>query len=227
MQYFRYQQTVANNTKPKLIILSLDMLSLQHKYEKYNLDQFLPYLLNNKIIEAQLSPYHWFRHADFQLPFLRYLGKSESLLTVLKKIRKVSSDESYRTRGYRGMDMVWTQDFEKQKALHNHARGQINQEAFDLFRRFVGSCTQDGIPVVMVYSPEHIEGQKYITNRDSIILVYKNVAKQFQLPFLDYSDNSICREKHFFYNTMHLNTAGSKRFSAILAHDLKSITGWN
>jgi len=71
--------------------------------------------------------------------------------------------------------------------------------------------------LIFVYTPEFIDGQKFMSNRDEIIDLYKIISNKYSIKFYDYSQDSICLNKKYFYNSMHLNKFGSEIFSRNLA----------
>ena len=73
----------------------------------------------------------------------------------------------------------------------------------------------------IVYTPVHIDGQKFVTNRDELIETYNNYSSKYSIRFYDYSKDSICLDRSYFYNSTHLNKKGSEIFSKKLANDLK------
>ena len=58
-------------------------------------------------------------------------------------------------------------------------------------------------------------------NRDEIVERYKKTLKQYDLPLLDYSKDSISYQQKWFYNTTHLNDKGADEFTRKLAQDLQ------
>ena len=53
--------------------------------------------------------------------------------------------------------------------------------------------------------------------------LYKQIATEYNIPFLDYSNHEICYNKNNFYNTTHMNGTAATRFSQILAEDIKPL----
>ena len=51
--------------------------------------------------------------------------------------------------------------------------------------------------------------------------IYKNISMKYNIPFLDYSSDTICLSKDYFYNAEHLNLMGTNLFSRKLTSDLK------
>jgi tagatose-1,6-bisphosphate aldolase len=72
---------------------------------------------------------------------------------------------------------------------------------------------KEGVKVVFVYTPEYIEGQKFIQGRKELISLYSKYSKQYNIPFYDFSNDVICYKKDFFYNSNHLNKDGAELFT--------------
>ena len=72
LQYFRHCMLLKYNRKPKIIIASLDMFTLENKKELYNSEQFLPYMLRNNDIKKATASYVGFNWYDYEIPLIRY-----------------------------------------------------------------------------------------------------------------------------------------------------------
>ena len=90
------------------------------------------------------------------------------------------------------------------------------------FEQFINECNRDGIKVIFVYSPEYIDGQVFVKNRKEIISKYQYFANKYNLDFFDYSNDTMCMKKEFFYNAEHLNKKGSELFTKKLVRDMKN-----
>ena len=91
-----------------------------------------------------------------------------------------------------------------------------------LFENFIKECKQNQIELIFVYTPEYIEGQKLFSNRTELMDFYKSISNHYSIPFYDYSADSLCYQKKYFYNASHLNQQGAEIFSRKLASDLKN-----
>jgi len=223
LQYLRHIELLKFNKKPGYIILNLDMFSLEKKKELYNLDQFLPFMLFNKNIYTYTSSYEGFSYFDYHIPLVRFAGKRETMLNAIIGFLNIVSYSPMRKKGYKGMESVWNNDFEKAKSKYEKYEVEIDPDTEKLLNEFFSECKEQNIKVILVYSPEHVEFQEFIKNRNEIISIYEEYSSKYNIPFLDYSDNFLCKEKHFFYNSTHLNKTGSEIFTSLLAKDLKAI----
>lgn len=222
MQYLRHLEYLNHNEKPSRIIMSVDVFTFQKEADLYYNNQFLPYMLWNKNIKKYTSSYNGFDVFDYNIPLFRFLRdraiKSKCFQIALNK----NLLPPYRIQGFKGMDREWNNDFEKAREEMSFFEVQIHEPSILLFKQFIEECKALNIEVDLVYTPEHISGQKFVSNRVEIFEIFNEIANEYDLLFLDYSDNELCFNKKYFYNASHLNLEGSKLFTQILIKDLKS-----
>ena len=221
LQYLRYQQVLKHNRRPKLIILSLDYFTLKKNKDLYNSGQFLPYMLwNNEIKQATLS-YNGFESLDYEIPLIRYYGKYDALEIAFRFFSGHLSNPITRVKGYEGRNEKWNSDFDKAKLTMKNLEVKLDAPTIKLFEQFINECKANNIKLVFVYTPEYIEGQKFVKNRGQIMGLYKKFSKDYQIPFYDYSNDSISYQKKYFYNASHLNKYGSELFTKKFVDTLK------
>jgi hypothetical protein len=221
LQYLRHKKFLKYNNPPKKIILCTDVFSFAKNENLYGMNQFLPFMLFDFDIVSYTSKYNGFDIADYFIPLIRYYGKINGNNSVFNT--NFNSNQKYRDRGYRGMEKEWNDDFSKAKIKNPNYSINCDFEIVNLFDKFLTDCEKDGIKVYLVNTPEYIEGQKYVTNRKQILNKIEFYSKKHNLPFLNYSDDDICHNKDYFYNSTHLNKKGAEIFSRKLASDLKSL----
>ncbi|MES3017972.1 MAG: hypothetical protein V4721_09345 [Bacteroidota bacterium] len=220
LQYLRHKELIKNNKKPAYILLSLDIFSLQNNTGLYNFQQFLPFLLWNKNIYQYTSSYKGFTFYDYNVPMLRYLYNTSALLAALKSFTNVRNT-SVRNKGYMGMEYTWNLDLDNAKAQFNAYEVKFDPALTRLLDQFIQECNASNIKLILLYTPEYIEGQAFVKNRAEMILKYKQLAEKYKLQFLDYSGDELSMQKDFFYNAQHLNKKGSEIFTNKLVKDLK------
>lgn len=221
LQHLRHKALLKYNQAPKIIVLSVGPFTLNKRENLYNLDQFLPFMYKEDVY-AYTSSYDGFTVLDYSIPLLRYIGKREAILTALKDHKKNKKNGiSYRVKGYKGMDRSWNQDLEIAKSKMDHIEITKHKDSELLLDDFLTECKTEEIKVILVYSPTYIEGQRFIKNREEIIDTYHGLAIKHEIPFLDYSNNSMCYDKDLFYNSIHLNIKGSELFTKMFVDDLK------
>jgi hypothetical protein len=222
MQLWRYNTFLEKNKRPSVIIYSLDIFMLSHTNELFNKDQFLPYMLFNDNMENYLQQYQGFDYYDYKIPFIRYCGAQTALLHTLRITVKPSSNKNGRVKGFYAEDKTWNNDFEKVKQQMNKFDVSIDSNILKQFDEFLSSCEKNGTKVVLVYSPEYIEGQAFVKNRKEVMATFTKLADKHTIPFFDYSSDALCDEKSFFYNATHLNRKGAHLFSEKLSGVIKN-----
>lgn len=219
MQYLRHREYLRYNQPPKLIIHSVDVFTLEKRGDLYNMNQFLPFMLWNWNMYQYTSSEKGFMIFDYCIPFVRYFSQK----SVLENLDFSKNQTPYRTRGYKARNLEWNSDFDNARKKRKRYPVQIDSASVALYSQFIAECKQQNSTLVMVYSPEYIEGQNYILNRDEIMAVYTSIAQKHSIPFLDYSNDSLCFNKEYFYNASHLNALGSELFTKTLAHDIQAL----
>lgn len=223
LQYFRHQQLLKYNTKPKLIIQTLDPMTLQKREELYNSEQFLPYMLFNDDVYKVTKGYKGFGILDYKIPLLRYYGQKDAIMRVAQIVVAPQSIAIKRIRGYQAHDEAWNSDFDRAKAKMKSYKIVFDQASVALFNRYLEECARAKIKVIFVYTPEYIEGQEYIENRAEVMALYAKLSKKYDIPFYDYSTDSISYDKKYFYNALHLNKTGAELFTSKLIEKLKGL----
>ncbi len=218
LQLLRHKESLKHNPKPKTIICGLDMGTLEKRHDLYNKTQFLPFMLWNKPMIEAISTYEGFNEADYFVPLLRYVGDFAAIKSGVKYY--IEPDTRFRIKGYHASDKVWSNDLDNAKKQMDSYTISLDTMSVKLFTDFIQDCKKSNINVIFVYTPEYIEGKDFVTNRNDIMSMYNNMSEKYNVPFLDYSNDSICYQKKYFYNTMHMNYEGSEVFTKELAKDL-------
>ncbi len=219
LQYLRHEEFLKYNKQPKFIILSVDIFSLQKRKDLFESNQFLPFMLWNENMIKYTSSYLGFTKADYYFPLVRYSGNIRKLQNVLK-LNKMDSIR-YRHNGYNGVERDWNKDLSKAKLKISQYRVSIDSSSVNLFNQFLLETKEKNIKVVLVYTPEYVDGQKFVKNRNEIINIYKDFSKKYNLLFFDYSNDDISAQKELFYNSLHLNKKGAEIFTRKLCLGLK------
>lgn len=220
MQYLRHLEYLKHNKKPAQIIMSVDVFTFQKEANLYYKNQFLPYLLWNKNIQKYTSSYNGFHFLEYYIPAIRYIGENEIVSNNIHLAFINDKITKYRKQGYKGMDLEWNNDFEKAREEMSFFEVEIHQASIELFQQFIDECKAMNIKVQLVYAPEHISGQQFVSNRKEIFEIFNAIAQKNDLLFLDYSENELCFNKAYFYNASHLNLKGAEIFTNLLIKDL-------
>lgn len=222
LQYFRHKELLAHNKKPRIIIHSVDMFTLVKRDDLFQMEQFLPYMLYNKELQHWIGSYKGFSSYDFNIPLVRYYGQYKTMGKIFKTVvtgnRATSND---RALGFAAKNLPWTDDLVKARAQFPDYRVEVDSASLALFDSYLKECINEGIAIVLVYTPEYIEGQDFVKNRAEVMNIFSSLAARYSIPFLDYSDDSISYKKEYFYNASHLNGTGARLFTSRMVHDIK------
>ncbi len=222
VEYFRHQQLLQYNPKPGLIIHSLDIFMLSDSTDIFNGEQFLPYMLFNKQIRKLYRHTNRYSNLDFYIPMVRYYGNQIAILHAFKLMVKSHSEFEGRVRGYEAQNLQWNNDLHNAKLKMESFEAQVDSSSVHLFERYLQECKEQNIQMIFVYTPEYIEGQKFVKNRKDVLELYLHLSKKYNIPYFDYSTDSMCLNKTYFYNSGHLNKQGSAMFTKKLVSDLKT-----
>lgn len=220
MEHCRHELVVAKNKKPSYIIQTLDFHMLGKIDDLYQYEQFFPYF-NNETILKTIKTYNGLNWWDYNVPLVRYYGGKEQIFNVANILLRPSHNKGNRYKGFYNINQAWTEDFEKVKKSKKRLFQKIDSNSVLLFESYLADTKKRGIPIIFVYTPEHIDGQNFVSNRKEIMQLYNTLASKYNIPFLDYSSDSICFNRDYFYNAEHLNLKGTNLFSTKLASDLK------
>jgi hypothetical protein len=219
-QYFRHTEYFSYNIKPKYIIVSGDLFFFEQEQGYYNYIQALPYMLFSQSYFNSRKTFKVFECEDYFIPLYRYMDQKDEVFESLHLAFIGETGPSCREKGYNGQDLEWTTDYDNAKREKNSIEVKVDSQIKALFEKFIEDCKASGIVVIIVYSPEYAGYRDFVSNRSLIIDTYKGIAERYDLLFLDYSEDSMCYDKSYFYNATHLNKIGSELFSAKFASDI-------
>ena len=227
--FFTY---LRHNQKPEFLILSLDIPNLARKLDSsvYHPGQYVAYL-NEPDLFLALKQHgaEWSLYKNF--PFIgiaKFIspltsGNEQLRYEATRSLLKSPLPESLLS-GFAAVDKNWTAEFDDYKKQHpSGVTYEIYPENIQTIRAVLMRCKQSGIKPILVYSPEYYENQLLTNNRRDIFIIYGGIAKDFNVPFWDYSDSMISHDKGNFYNSQHLNVRGASRFTEDLALRLQAV----
>jgi hypothetical protein len=222
LQYYRHKELLEHNVKPGFIIHSVDIFTLAKRKDLFNMEQFLPYMLYNMDLHHWLESYEGYSWYDYNIPVIRYYGQFKTIGRVLKAtFTGETMADSGRFLGFSAQHLKWNDDLAKAKRKIPNFIASVDPQTVKLFDTYLRECIEANIPVVLVYSPEYIEGQDFVKNRSEIMNIFAVFSAKYNIPFIDYSHDSISYNKEYFYNASHLNATGAQVFTSKLIHDIK------
>ncbi len=223
MEYYKFQCYLGYNKIPKYIILNVDPITLQKGKDLFMPEQFIPYLNKDENIRKGVEMYDVFKERDYYLPFFRYNHSDDTRKFIWQSLfADTSKPKMY--KGFLMRDVSWDSAFANlKKSRPNGYKINVDDETLSLFNSFVDYCLSKQIRLIFIYTPEYYEGQKLIINKDEVMKIFKDKADAFSIPFLDYSNDSLCLDTMNFFNSQHLNKTGAIKFNTKLLKDLKPL----
>lgn len=212
LQNFRHTEFLKYNRQPKLIVYEIGYSTFSDHKVAYNFDALLPYILFNNTIKESTEEYNYYHFADYYIPLVRYYGKVMSILQS-----KIPS--KIKTKGYNKIDQEWNNnreiEFDSVKLAHDPA-------LTPLFEEYIKDCKKKNIKLILVHPPEYIEHQNRVVLREQEIDKYKQLGEKYDIPFYDFSNDTLSFNKKYFKDALHLNARGSTIFTKKMIPILKS-----
>jgi hypothetical protein len=224
MQYARFKMYFQHNQKPKYIIHNVDVYGFSKRNNVADAPQFLPYIQDTILQNVIHNHKGAFDIYQQKIPLLKYKNNQKLAFEGFFNFAGFASlyDTTSKYKGYRGNDYIWNKDFEIfKKRFPKGAKYRFDKEIIRQFNEYLGFCKRENIKVILVYAPEYYEVQPYYKNKFELINLCQESVKKYGCYFLDYSKNSLCYNRDYFYNSQHLNKRGSELFSTDLSESIK------
>jgi hypothetical protein len=221
MQLAVFDTYLRHNVKPSLLIQSLDSFAFVTSRSGVAEAQYVPYL-NEQPIYRALSAVEVNTWKSRYVPLYGYA--TDLNFTWWAGVRGLLgwNPREDRYLGFGPRNAQWTGEFERfSRERRAGVRFEIEPEGVRVFEELMRLCKDQGIRVLLVYSPVYYEMQALETNREEIFRRFKDIAQRYDVPFWDYSRSPISFRKEYFVNSEHLNAKGAAVFSADLATALK------
>lgn len=223
MQYARFRIYCQHNIKPKYVIQCIDPSTFNKREDLYNYQRFLPYL-NDSIIRRVTSEYKGaFTFSECYFPMFKYNNKyayvKEGILAHWGKEPK-----SKKYKGYYPNPNKWNAaEFNSFKASRPEGvLEKVDTGTLLQFEEYLKYCRDNNIKLIFESPPVYYEGWALVKNAGEILGMAKKYAKEYNIPYLDYStDSALSLNSDYYYNSYHLNKLGAELFSRKLAQDLK------
>jgi hypothetical protein len=222
VQYARYKMYQQYNKKPKLIVQVLDYFVFNRTTSLFDKYQFLPYLdngyINDAVTQVGMSAYyHYF-------PFLKY---QENPIYVKVGVNEFLNIEHWPLtvyKGFQGQDKHWDQSqFDNFLQDNKYITPELSDNTLNDLYEFLNSCRKEDIKVVFVFTPHYYQFSRIVACRSRYMRFLRDIANKYGASFLDFTNDSICYHKDYYYNGTHLNKWGATVFSLKLADSLKAM----
>lgn len=226
--YLQHKKIIEHEGYPKQIVLSIDPAILSQPNDIFNRRQLVPYMLWDTDFDKYLSSYDVFSTMDCYIPLLRYHTRLYFVIEGIKEWLKDKPTPRDRDRGYTNTDTgayPWIPQLRTiDESLSDYPVPLVDQEQRQTLIDFVEECKKNNVALAFVYTPINslaldIMRRKDI-NYDGFI---HQIAKEHNIPLLDYTKDSICYDQDYFTDSFHLNRAGSELITMKMINDFNKI----
>jgi hypothetical protein len=226
LQNARWKMFLEYNSNPKILILNVDLLSLDKGKRIYSYGQYLPYL-NNKHIENAIIEYKQNIKYLTRIPLLKYNSSFALIRKGIVNYFYPENNYGY-IDGFCERNDIWEEGLANVKKILNKDGNIIFPEnnlndGKRILEELIQSCVKERIKILLVHTPYYYKLYNHLPQQKELINYLNTVSYKFNVPFIDYSSDSLMYSTDYFYNTTHLNNKGASIFSSKLANKLKNI----
>ena len=219
-----------HNRKPRIIIQNLDAFTFVTTRELYDPALYIPYIDDHEI-------YQTMRKVDVELTQGRYIPLYDYAVEDmnftwwlgLKGLVGINPKNTIYL-GFKPRDRAWSDEFDRFRA--GNPKGvtfPVQPDGVRVLEDMITLCHENGIQLVLVYSPEYDGMQRMTKNREEIFAEFRELSKRYNVPFWDYSQWKYVDDTSMFYNSQHMNSRGAEMFSIDIARQLAAYMnklGW-
>ncbi len=211
---FNYQYNVmwktylTNNNYPKYVLLEVGPWAFLDYVNPIYIIELLPYINRPEFqfyfeICPELSTLDHFA-------FYRYRGKTHEIIEQYKKMRNYEKASPNPSKG-------WNSQY-----IGRHHELEQDPHILSILDTFIDECRQNGITLIFVCAPIHVNDGSSYFEMDSFWELIENHISGKDIQVLNYQ-NMFGNDTTLFGNSMHLNKKGKYQYSLKLAHDLDSL----
>ncbi len=195
-EYLSYEK------KCKVIVIACDFDNLSKNDLITRPDLFYSYLSNPYIYSSlyDIEPEKIAKARFFPGYKFTILGRTFYNHFIDKNVQDKTNGFDPRNLNWTGADTFKAFNARYEKPIYENLKATIND------------ITKKGIKVLIVMTPVYKDGYKLILNADQIKSYYRALTND-NIYFVDYTSDSICNNKAYFYNNSHMNAAGADIFS--------------
>lgn len=221
----RWQAYINRNRLPSTLIIDVDYNFLGTARGLFESDQYVPYVHENEYKKVAESIEKDF-YLDYYLPCYKYKGHTIPILSKFRDVFNKNCDAFL--NGYIVNNSNWDNQewaiFENnrlQEVVDSKIFHDLYANGFNKLTSILEYSKQHNIKVLLVWSPQYIEVQKFKLNQRTYVDEFiKKIAAEYNVDYLNFSNNNLVFDTSNFYNHSHLNYKGASEFSKQIAKHL-------
>jgi hypothetical protein len=211
--------------KPKYCIYAVDWFLFNEHWLWRQLEQ------DSEFFSREVFYQMWLNAADLnssslvvnRIPLLKYKEFDD----LKRMIKGEKGDERFLIDEYDNGFIPYFLPFDSIYLQHPSVteNGWISAEQRLYFEKLIRLIQDEGIPLIFVFTPEYGISQAEYGSLESLAII-KKLAETHQIPVLNYNmehKSVISAKAKNFTDWGHMNSKGSRSFSALLSADLKRL----
>lgn len=200
-------KALTSRYRPELIIVdfSRDFEKKQNSYDRL----------------AMLAPYYH-RHPEIQ-PIIEKRSKYEKLkmhsgiypfnsylFSIAQRNTNYNIDNLKHIKGYTPLFRKWNRPIDNDSSFLKY---EIDSSKVEIYKSIIKECTGNGSNLIIVTAPFFNNAR----TEDISTKLAKQIARQYHVPFFDFSKDSSFRNKpEYFTDISHLNDEGARKFTNLV-----------
>lgn len=122
-------------------------------------------------------------------------------------------------KGYEPYNCIWDKSADSAKTFY----ARFDDHIYIDLKKTINEITSKGIKVILISPPVYAKGYALIQNAEQIKEKYHSLSDNNNVYYIDYTIDTICQNKLYFYNNSHMNIGGATKFSEHLAKNISQI----
>ena len=217
---------VERDNQIRSLLIQVDEYSLDSQKSYINafpVHAYLPYFSDKNIRQVieERSERSKFRMWQY-VPFSRYVDYNNYYLTYCLNYylgkRKYDYDKG-RGSVLEGSTETYQFDYNKYRLVNR----KIDKDDVIYLLKILEYARSKGISVAMFTAPQYYRVLPFLNTRDESRRVFEDISKRLEVPYLNYEDDDMCKNRAYFHDNTHLNDIGSIAFTKKLSADLRDV----
>lgn len=229
-QFIQYkgliQQFVEHKDQTKVIVMAEAYFSLSNSKRITGMDRYLAQLTNPHVYQSLYNIQPELSWKCRNVPFYKYIAATHTYyLTAIQGWKNVlfPTNQIDSTLGQYKVYRDWEADHDAELRSMSPFKIIIDHKVVSEYEQLVLELEKKGYKVVIILMPIYSEIAEKITDFTPVRQALSSISKHTDAFFLDYTKDSVCLHKTYFYNSNHLNNKGSDYFANSISDTLSSI----
>lgn len=221
--YGIYKTYLSKSKPPKIVVMNIDFHFAHESSDTiYEFPRYFPYLDNEllfKELKSRDSRFYAFKY----LPLYKLAFMGDKYLNIAARgyLDKPGIYDADCYKGFQGINPIQFKDLSKEDSGSYNA--SILKENIDYLDSIISLTKKMNAEIFFVISPTYVKGSKRIINLDEQLTAFENLAKEREVPFMNFTNDSICYDPTVFADFYHMKKKGAQLFSRQFSYRFKAL----